>query len=189
MEWEDVGKAEEEDAFLVEWKAEVRRMSDEIHNHPSECVQLNLRRHCLPQMCALLQPLRDNMVQCSSFVQVSPPPTSSTWQRRQRQSGSSHHRFITNCHSCVDFKHFITRILRSVCTHQPSLLTLILHLSRLQDVSDIADIVLARSRTAFSVRIHPFSFLTSTPTRQPTFVSSTQQHLPAGEREAILSKI
>ncbi len=72
MEWADVGKAEEEDAFLVEWKAEVRRMSDEIHNHPSECVQSNLRRHCLPQMCALLQPLRDNMVQCSSFVQVSP---------------------------------------------------------------------------------------------------------------------
>ena len=52
MEWEDVGKAEEEDAFLVEWKAEVRRMSNEMHNHPSECVQ-SLSGVTASRRCAL----------------------------------------------------------------------------------------------------------------------------------------
>jgi hypothetical protein len=99
MEWEDVGKAEEEDVFLVEWKAEVRRMSDEMHNHPSECVQ-SLSGVTASRRCALCcSPCATTWRNAAASFRLY-SPTSSTWQRRQRQSGSSHHRFITNCHPC-----------------------------------------------------------------------------------------
>ena len=82
--------------------------------------------------------------------------------------------------------------------------------SRLQAVSDIADLVSARSRAALSVPAQrpapssrrtpplPCRLQTLQP-RSPQYAraasaadaraSSAQQHLPAGEREAILSKI
>ena len=154
---------------------------------------ITLRRHCLPQMCALLQPLRDNMAQCSSFVQVIFPDfvnvatsTTTVWLIASPFYYEFPSMLISNTF-LLAFCDLYVHINRP----------LILHLSRLQDVSDIADIVLARSRTAFSVRIQPFSFrhqprranLRLSPLQQLAFASSTQQHLPAGEREAILSKI
>jgi hypothetical protein len=77
--------------------------------------------------------------------------------------------------------------------------------SRLQAVSDIADLVSARSRAALSVRASALTHRRAQPTpalsssnctpAAPNMhaavarASSAQQHLPAGEREAILSKI
>ncbi len=63
MQWEVASGAVEEDEFLVDWKAQVRAQ----RTHAS-------RRHaCVRgwlQMCALLQPLHENMARSSSFVQV-----------------------------------------------------------------------------------------------------------------------
>ena len=80
MEWADVGKAEEEDAFLVEWKAEVRRMSNEMHNHPSECVQ-SLSGVTASRRCALCcSPCATTWCSAAASFRLVPP--------RLRQRGS-----------------------------------------------------------------------------------------------------
>ena len=74
MEWEDIGQGEEEDDFLVGWKAQVRNDGGDVNSESNWRVHRSF--HCLTQMCVLLQPLHDNMAQASTFVQVAPLPLS-----------------------------------------------------------------------------------------------------------------
>lgn len=101
--------------------------------------------HRFPQMCAVLQPLRDNMAQSSSFVQVC----------------FFFHKLFhyVPVIFLLPIHHFCLTV-NCMRAHQPPLSLSspsAIHPLCLQAVCDIADQVSARSRTAFSVSAHGHS--------------------------------
>lgn len=87
MVWEEMGRGEDDDEFLVDWKTQVCAvmMVATLHtSDQSDVLIAPLTHPLLSQMCELLQPLRDNMAQAGNFVQVVLLfSITTTWQRCQ----------------------------------------------------------------------------------------------------------
>lgn len=131
MEWDDIGKGEE-DEFLADWKSQVRRCGYDDGSHRDVCVD------------SPLVSLLSADVRCAAAL------ARQHGSIQQLRSGV----FLLSCTLSLCVRHPFTSNLSTACVHISRLSSpSTIHPLCLQAVSDIADQVSARSRTAFSVRI------------------------------------